>query len=106
MHAQPGPRAATTVVIYLLGKEFLGQVGAGVVAFLWALLPLPMASNRILKDTLATFFAYLAIYLYCRGKKATEDVPGRAIICPKQCLPWSGDPGWRGQAIAPQNTNW
>jgi hypothetical protein len=77
--------ALTTIVIYLLGKEMLGVVGAGATAFFWAFTPLPIALNRILKeDTLATFFTYLALYLFWRGKKTTDDAPARRLFT------WSG----------------
>ncbi len=77
--------AGTTIVIYLLGKEMLGAIGASTAAFFWAFTPLPIALNRILKeDALATFFTYLAIYFFWRGKKTTDDAPARRLFT------WSG----------------
>ena len=73
--------ALTTIVIYLLGKEMLGVMGAGSAAFFWAFMPMAIGLNRILKeDTLATFFTYLAFYLFWRGKRTTEDVPAGRLF--------------------------
>ena len=73
--------ALTTVVIYLLGKEMLGPVGAAAAAFFWAFTPMPIALNRILKeDTLATFFTYLAFCFFWRGKKTTDDAPAGRLF--------------------------
>ena len=43
---------------------------------------MPIALNRTWKeDTLATFFTYLAIYFFWRGKKTTEDASaGRPLL--------------------------
>jgi len=61
--------AATTIVLYLLGRQMLGPVGAGFAAFFWAVSPLSVSLNRILKEeTLFTFFTLLAFYFYNRGK--------------------------------------
>lgn len=77
--------AATTIVIYALGKQMLGVVGGGAAAFFWALTPFSVALNRIAKeDTLTAFFTWLAIYLYWRGKKTWQDGPARRLFT------WSG----------------
>ncbi len=61
--------AATAVVLYLLGRQMLGAVGAGFAAFFWAVSPLSVALNRVLKEeTLFTFFTLLAFYFYNRAK--------------------------------------
>jgi Dolichyl-phosphate-mannose-protein mannosyltransferase len=63
--------AAATVVLYLLGRQMLGAVGAGFAAFFWAVSPLSVSLNRVLKEeTLFTFFTLLAFYFYNRGKMA------------------------------------
>jgi len=65
--------AATTWVLYLLGREIMGPVGAGAAAFFWAFTPLPIALNRVLKeDTPLTFFTLLAFFCYSRAKRAQE----------------------------------
>lgn len=73
--------AATTAVIFLLGKQMLGTTGSGAAAFFWAVSPLSLALNRILKEeTLFTFFTMLAFYFYFRGKSATEDREARKFF--------------------------
>lgn len=73
--------ALTTIVIYLLGKEMLGIAGAGAAASFWALTPLPIALNRILKeDTLVTFFTYLAIYFFWRAKRTGDDAEAEPLF--------------------------
>jgi Dolichyl-phosphate-mannose-protein mannosyltransferase len=63
--------AATTVVLYLLGRQMLGVIGAGFAAFFWAVSPLSVSLNRVLKEeTLFTFFTLLAFYFYNRGKRS------------------------------------
>jgi Dolichyl-phosphate-mannose-protein mannosyltransferase/Alg9-like mannosyltransferase family len=63
--------AAATVVLYLLGRQMLGAVGAGFAAFFWAVSPLSVTLNRVLKEeTLFTFFTLLAFYFYNRAKLA------------------------------------
>ncbi len=70
--------AATTVVIYLLGKEMLGVIGAASAAFFWAFAPMSIALNRIVKeDTLLTFFTFLGMYFFFCGKRTPEDAPAR-----------------------------
>lgn len=59
----------TAVVIFALAQEFFG-IGVGLIAaFVWSILPLAIAINRVAKeDTLLVFFAWLAYYLYIRAK--------------------------------------
>lgn len=77
--------ALTSIVVYLLGREMIGTVGAGAAAFFWAFTPMPVALNRILKeDTLLTFFTLLACYLFWRGKKTPDDVGAKRLFT------WSG----------------
>ena len=67
--------AATTWVLYLLGREMMDPVGAGAAAFFWAFTPLPIAINRVLKeDTPLTFFTLLAFYCYSRAKREPDSV--------------------------------
>jgi 4-amino-4-deoxy-L-arabinose transferase-like glycosyltransferase len=70
--------AATTLALYLLGRQMLEPVGAGAAAIFWAVSPLSIALNRVLKEeTLFTFFTVLAFYFYFRGKAATSDGQAR-----------------------------
>lgn len=63
--------AATAVILYLLGRQMLGFLGAGLAAFFWAVAPLAVSQNRILKEeSLFACFSLLAFYLYNRGKLA------------------------------------
>jgi hypothetical protein len=65
--------AATSVILYLLGRQMLGFLGAGLAAFFWAVSPLSVAQNRLLKEeSLFVCFSLLAFYLYNRGKQATN----------------------------------
>jgi hypothetical protein len=59
----------TAVVIFALAQEFFG-IGVGLIAaFVWSILPLAIAINRIGKeDTLLVFFTWLAYYFYVRAK--------------------------------------
>jgi len=64
--------ALLSVLIYLYGKHLMGFWGAASAAFFWAVLPLPVAQNRILKeDTLLTLFILLGCYFYVLAKKAS-----------------------------------
>jgi hypothetical protein len=70
--------AATTWVLYILGREMMGPLGAGAAAFFWAFTPLPIALNRVLKeDTPLTFFTLLAFYCYSRAKRARDATQAR-----------------------------
>jgi hypothetical protein len=64
--------AATSVILYLLGRQMLGFLGAGLAGFFWAVAPLSVAQDRLLKEeSLFACFSLLAFYLYNRGKLAT-----------------------------------
>ena len=66
--------AMTTWILYLLGREFMGPVGAGAAAFFWAFTPLSISVNRVLKeDTPLTFFTLLAFYCYARAKRVPDE---------------------------------
>jgi 4-amino-4-deoxy-L-arabinose transferase-like glycosyltransferase len=80
--------ALTIIVVYLLGREMLGVVGASAAAFFWAFTPLPIALNRILKeDTLVAFFTCLALYLFWRGKKTADNsAAGRLFMASGVCF--------------------
>lgn len=66
----------TVLVIFALAREFFGFVVGVVSAFVWAVLPLAIAVNRVAKeDTLLVFFSWLSYYLYLRAKK----LPARSM---------------------------
>ncbi|HEV2387449.1 MAG TPA: phospholipid carrier-dependent glycosyltransferase [Candidatus Acidoferrales bacterium] len=66
--------AATAVVLYLLARQMLGPLGAGLAGFLCAISPLSVALNRVLKEeTPYTFFTLLAFYLYFLAKLAPAE---------------------------------
>ncbi len=70
--------ALTSLILYLLGRQMLGPLGAGLAAFFWAVSPLSVALNRVLKEeSLFTFFTLLAFYLYNRGKTAGTAISSR-----------------------------
>lgn len=70
--------AATTFAVYLLARLLLGSVGALSAAFFWALMPLPIALNRLLKEeTPLVFFSLLACYFYLRAKQSQEETSTR-----------------------------
>ena len=70
----------TAVVIFLLAQE-LFDPGIGLLsAALWSFGIIPIMVNRLAKeDTLLTFFAWLAFYLYLLGRKlsATDTTRGK-----------------------------
>jgi hypothetical protein len=77
--------AATAVAIYLLGRQMLGPLGAGLAGILWAVSPLSIALNRVLKEeTPYTFFSVLAFYLYFRAKLASSEQEA------KRWFTWAG----------------
>lgn len=62
--------ALTVLVIFALAQEFFGLAVGVASAFVWAVLPLAIAVNRVAKeDTLLVFFSWLAYYLYLRAKR-------------------------------------
>jgi len=70
--------AATTFVIYLLGRRMLRTVGALAASFFWAVAPLPVAINRLAKEeTLLMFFTLVACYFHFRAKQAQTGTPTR-----------------------------
>ena len=59
----------TAVVVFALAQEFFGIAVGLIAAFVWSILPLAIAINRIAKeDTLLVFFTWLAYYFYIRAK--------------------------------------
>jgi hypothetical protein len=70
--------AATTFVIYLLGRRMLRTAGALAACFFWAVAPIPVAINRLAKEeTLLMFFTLLACYFHFRAKQAQTDTATR-----------------------------
>jgi hypothetical protein len=70
--------AATTVILYLLCRRMMGVPGSLAASFFWAVAPLPIALNRLMKEeTPLTFFTLLACYFYCRAQQADEDQGAR-----------------------------
>ncbi len=65
--------ALTALVLYLVGQQMIGPLGAGLGAVFWAVSPLSVALNRVLKEeNLFVFFTLLAFYCYNRGKQAAS----------------------------------
>ncbi|MDE3137896.1 MAG: phospholipid carrier-dependent glycosyltransferase [Acidobacteriota bacterium] len=65
--------ALTALILYLLGRQMIGLLGAGLAAVFWAVSPLSVALNRVLKEeSLFVFFTLLAFYCYNRGKQAVS----------------------------------
>lgn len=70
--------ALTSVILYLLGRQMLGPLGAGLAACFWAVSPLSVALNRVLKEeSLFTFLTLLAFYVYNRAKCAQSPAAAR-----------------------------
>jgi hypothetical protein len=70
--------AATTVVLYLLCRRMMGVPGSLATSFFWAVTPLSIALNRLMKEeTPLTFFILLACYFYFRAKQADGDQSAR-----------------------------
>lgn len=66
--------AATSVVLYLLARQMLGRLGAWVAAVLWAVTPLSVSLDSVLKEeALFVFFSLLAFYCYGRAKRAPTE---------------------------------
>jgi len=65
--------AATTLVLYWLSRAVMGSIGSLAAAMFWAVSPLAIALNRLLKEeTPLVFFSLLACYFYLLAKKATD----------------------------------
>jgi hypothetical protein len=65
---------ATALILYLVGRQMMGPLGAGLAAVFWAVSPLSVALNRVLKEeSLFVCFSLLAFYCYNRGKQAASD---------------------------------
>ena len=70
--------AAATAILYLLCRRMMGIAGSFAASFFWAVLPLPVALNRLTKEeTPLTFFTLLACYFYCRAQQAEADKSSR-----------------------------
>jgi hypothetical protein len=70
--------ALTALVLYLVGRQMIGPLGAGLGAVFWAVSPLSVALNRVLKEeNLFVFFTLLAFYCYNRGKQAASDAESK-----------------------------
>jgi 4-amino-4-deoxy-L-arabinose transferase-like glycosyltransferase len=70
--------ALTSLVLYLVGRQMIGSLGAGLGAVFWAVSPLSVALNRVLKEeSLFVFFTLLAFYCYNRGKQAASDAESK-----------------------------
>jgi len=65
---------ATTVILYLFCRRMMGVPGSLAASFYWAVAPLPIALNRLMKEeTPLTFFTLLACYFYCHAQQANGD---------------------------------
>jgi hypothetical protein len=63
--------ALTALVLYMLCRRMMGIAGSFAASFFWAVAPLPIALNRLMKEeTPLTFFTLLACYFYCRAQQA------------------------------------
>jgi Dolichyl-phosphate-mannose-protein mannosyltransferase len=70
--------ALTAAILYLLCRRMMGIPGALAASFFWAVAPLPIALNRLMKEeTPLTFFTLLACYWYCRAQQTKGDVSAR-----------------------------
>jgi hypothetical protein len=66
--------AATALILYLLCRRLMGVLGSFTAGFFWAVAPLAIALNRLVKEeTPVTFFGLLACYFYCRAKLAVTE---------------------------------
>jgi hypothetical protein len=66
--------AATTAVLYLLCRRMMEIPGSVAASLFWAVAPLSIALNRLMKEeTSLTFFTLLACYFYCRANQAYGD---------------------------------
>jgi len=70
--------AASAAVLFLLCRQMMGVAGSFAASFFWAVVPLPVALNRLTKEeTPLTFFTLLACYFYCRAQQADADRTAR-----------------------------
>ena len=70
--------ALTAALLYLLCRRLMGVPGAFAAAFFWAVAPLPISLNRLMKEeTPLTFFTMLACCFYCYAQQASENNTAR-----------------------------
>lgn len=70
--------ALTTAILYLLCRRMMGIAGSLAASYFWAITPLAIALNRLMKEeTPMTFFTLLACYFYCRANQADGDQSAR-----------------------------
>ena len=89
--------AATSIVLFLLACQMIGRVGAWLAAVFWAIAPLSVAQNRLLKEeSLFAFFTMLAFYCYNRAKLAARPWKTRKIS-----MSWGAEPSGRPPPLPP-----
>ncbi len=77
--------ALTTIVVFLMGRDFCSPRVGWLAALLWATGVTAIAIGRILKeDTALTFFTFLAFWLFYRGKQVSDAAGSRPFYL------WSG----------------
>ena len=70
--------ALSAAILYWLCRPMMGIAGSLAASFFWAVAPLPIALNRLMKEeTPLTFFTLLACYLYCRAQQADDKLSAR-----------------------------
>ena len=70
--------AGCAAILYLLCRRMMGVPGSLAASFFWAVSPLAIALNRLMKEeTPLTFFTLLACYFYCRAEQADNDQSAR-----------------------------
>jgi hypothetical protein len=70
--------ALTTTILYLFCRRMMGVPGSFAASYFWAVTPLAIALNRLMKEeTALTFFTLLACYFYCRANQADGDQSAR-----------------------------
>ena len=78
--------AATAAVLYLLCRLAMGITGSFAAGFFWAMSPLTVALNRLVKEeTPLTFFILLACYLLWRAKTADDNKSTRRWLDYSAC---------------------
>ena len=78
--------AATAAMLYLLCRLMMGIAGSFAAGFFWAVSPLAIALNRLVKEETAfTFFIVLACHFYCQAKQAVENGTTRRYIGLSAC---------------------